>query len=41
MVHCSAVLLGSFGLSTAMAQSYKIAKSYVGQGFADDFGKSI
>jgi hypothetical protein len=40
MVHYSAILLGSVGISTAMAQSYKIAKSYVGQGFADEFGKS-
>ncbi|GHJ86773.1 hypothetical protein NliqN6_3175 [Naganishia liquefaciens] len=38
MVRCSTLLLVSgLGLSSAMAQSYKIAKRYVGQSFADEF----
>jgi hypothetical protein len=39
MVRCSTLLLGSIGISGAMAQSYKIAKRYVGQSFVDEFGK--
>lgn len=39
MVRYSTLLLGSIGISSAMAQSYKIAKRYAGQSFADEFGK--
>lgn len=39
MVRYSTLLLGSIGITGAMAQSYKIAKRYVGSSFADEFGK--